>query len=191
MEYLAKFLQKIKLNGKFSSFNVALAIALLIILSAMKIVLSIEDKNLSGHLISILVYGTLGIIFLGMLFYFLRPEKSNENKTIIKASNSRGQSIHLEYVNAPALNSPQLSHIMRNILVGYDANLEPDGEVIGNLSNKNIRLLSDEERALFKENNINAIRSKLEFLNKLESGTSNLQGKVGSSNTEQAGSSPV
>jgi hypothetical protein len=80
----------------------------------------------------------------------------------------------MKLINPPdSFYEPQQFNIMlRLFMVGYDENLCPDAEVIGNVADKNFRQLSEEEKTSFRANHTEEIRlARIRIAQSLSSGT--------------------
>ena len=150
----------VNLKGELLSFNISLAIVQIACLALFY--LSAGNANL------IICYGGTGIAAVGLIssiaylmyLYSRRDRPVDSSGASISFEHASGNKVAISDVPDKLLTSEQISIVIRQMLVGYDENICPDGEVIGSASESKYREYTDEERRHFKQDHARAISGR-------------------------------
>ena len=149
----------VKLSGTMTQFTIMIFIFAVTIAFLFYIVNNSKSNVILYAGNSVLFLSLIAIIICSIIFFFRQKVRSTDGVApIIEVSGPGGRKTTL--INPPDsvfdLNDEK-NIIMRAVMVGYDRNLCPDGEVIGPASEKNIKMYSEEEKLEFKKNHIKEI----------------------------------
>lgn len=156
------------LSGKLGGFQVnSLTIPLL--LAALLFLFTLVPAT---SMTQVGFYVVLGLIVLWVagcawINFRSRPRSADGEASSFQVEYAQGHKIN--YLNPPdSLFDPENQRaIARGFVLGFDANLTPDGEVIGNASEKKFRVFSDEEKTEFRRKHAEEITRKIN-INQIE-----------------------
>jgi hypothetical protein len=159
-------------SGRYNQFNLFVVTFCILLFVGFRLV----QAYLSGTslIVANLVFGVMFIaLFVIAAVYFLRqqPRGNAEGVPVVEADIGSGR---MKLINPPdSFYEPQQFNIMlRLFMVGYDENLCPDAEVIGNVADKKFRQLSEEEKRSFRAKHVEEIRlARIRIAQNLSSGT--------------------
>jgi hypothetical protein len=151
----------VALSGKMVQFNITLFILVLLILG----VLFMCDRSnnaliiYSGTIVVLVAF--LALVAFVIYFYLKQKSRPMDGQAVaISMKNEAGQEIAIRNPPDSFFEREQLNTLVRSMLVGYDENLCPDGQVIGKASEQNYRYYSDKEKEEFIKRHREEIKGK-------------------------------
>jgi hypothetical protein len=151
----------VALSGNMLQFNITLLFLIIFLLGVLYIC--------SNSTNPFLIYGGTVVVLICLLavilfvFYFYLKQKSSPfdgQAVAVSITNESGNQLSVQNPPDSFFEQGEMNAMVRLMLVGYDENLCPDGEVIGKAADQNYRQYSEEEKALFRKRHRNEIRGK-------------------------------
>jgi hypothetical protein len=150
----------LSLTGKFAQFN--LSLLLIFVALVVLFVLSLRStipiiSHVASFLIILLIIGCVCFV----LWYYSRQEsRPNGQAAVIQVEDAKGRKVLISNPPDRFFAKDQTNALIRSLLLGYDEDLTPDGQVIGKVSDQKYRMYSPEEQKQFKEKHRALIRGK-------------------------------
>ncbi len=176
------FKLKLQLTGRLGHFNVAFAFALLVLCILFYLLITCPIPNI--QLWGVVVCGgvIVSLIGLGFLYHYRRQPRVSNRPPLLQYDNGQRR-VKAENLPDTFYEHDHVQAMLRGLVVGYDENLVPHGEVIGNVSEQNYRPYSPEEREKWKKKHIEMISGKKRcILKELSTPTDQPDGKENEEN---------
>jgi hypothetical protein len=157
----------VTLTGKMMHFNITVGCLLFALVAVLWISSASENPVLSYGGTAMALSALLAVVVFVIRYYSKQEVRPLDGQPSTVSITSRdGHGIIVQNPPDRALDPVEIRALMRCV-VGYDRNMEPDGEVIGKASEANYRLFSDDEKRILRSEHEDKIRGKITIAEEL------------------------